>query len=620
MNKDDAVSEAKSNSQAAQSRCLHQIFAERAGQFADRVALTYPGRALTYRELNARSDAVAHELIGRGVRVGSMVALSVERTPELVIGLIGILKAGAAYVPIDPSYPARRIERILQDSAVDLLVTDSRVSNSGIGAVRRVLLDQLDVDGPAASVAMSDDSGAYVIYTSGSTGTPKGVVVEHRNVVRLFSQTQQWFDFGPDDVWTLFHSAGFDFSVWEIWGALLHGGRLVIVPFDVTRSPSAFHAALRDEKVTVLNQTPSAFRNLIAVDAESGRRNAHLRTVILGGERLDMTSLRPWFARHGDARPAVFNMYGITETTVHVTCKRLSATDAAETTFSPIGREIPDLRIHLLDEQGRPVAPGSVGEIFVEGAGLARGYLNNPDENEKRFVRKQIAGKEVRLYRSGDLAIQGASGELFYAGRADEQLKVRGFRIEPGEIEACMAREPRVAGSVITAHDFGAGDVRLVAYVMLDPAARERASADVEAALRLIAAELPMHMRPSAYVFLDALPVTEHGKIDRARLPVPVMPVHARGSLDRGDAVTSAVIPIWEKIVGNAAESEEDDFFDLGGTSIALLRLLAEIHAQLGVRLETHTLVEGVTLGAINQLVRAELHNSGTRRIVSDSR
>ncbi len=306
-----------------------------------------------------------------------------------------------------------------------------------------------------------------MIYTSGSTGQPKGVQVEHRNVARLFSATDGWFGFGPGDTWLLFHSYAFDFSVWELWGALLYGGRLVVPPVWTTRSPDAIARLLVDERVTVFNATPTLFvsaqEELVRVAGDLA-----LRLVIFGGEALHPSSLRPWFRRFGDDGPRLVNMYGITETTVHVTYRVLSAADCERDT-SPIGEPIPDLQVYVLDDRLEPVAPGVPGELFVGGAGVARGYLNRPELTAERFVPNPFG--PGRLYRSGDGARYREDGGLEFLGRLDDQVKIRGFRIELGEIQATLAGHAAVGESVVVAFDGSDGDTRLAAYVVPNEAA-----------------------------------------------------------------------------------------------------------------------------------------------------
>jgi amino acid adenylation domain-containing protein len=399
-------------------RCLHHRFEEQVDRAPDAPAVSAPGERLTYRELDERSNRLAHHLLASGVRPGDRVALRLERSAGMVVAILAVLKAGAAYVPLDPAWPAERLEHALRDSGASILID----------------ADPEEVaqrSGERPAVAVDPALPAYVIYTSGSTGRPKGVVVSHANLDRLLTATEPWFGFGPADVWTLFHSYAFDFSVWEIWGALLYGGRLVVVPYWESRSPEDFYRLLQEERVTILNQTPSAFRQLLwAEDAVLGGAppDLALRWVIFGGEALEPASLAPWFARHGDQVPRLVNMYGITETTVHVTFRPLRSQDL--TRGSVIGKPIPDLTLHVLDSAHRPQPLGVPGEIHVGGAGLALGYLGRPDLTAERFVPDPFSMEPgARLYRSGDLARRLADGDIEYLGRIDHQVKIRGFRI-----------------------------------------------------------------------------------------------------------------------------------------------------------------------------------------------
>ncbi|MBL1100575.1 non-ribosomal peptide synthetase [Streptomyces coffeae] len=462
-------------SPAAPRVTLPELFEAQARVAPDAVAVTFDGTDLTYGALDARADRLARRLRRLGAAPGTLVGLCTERSADLITGILAVLKTGAAYVPLDPGYPAERLSHLLQDSAAPLVLTQSHVADRlPEHSARLVLMDDDSDDsyhGENASPVTrpGPDDPAYVIYTSGSTGAPKGVLVSHANVVRLFTSTAGWFRFGPRDTWTLFHSFAFDFSVWEIWGALLHGGRLVVVPHWVTRSPQSFYELLRDERVTVLNQTPLVFRHLVAAEEELGADPARLalRLVVFGGEALDVASLRPWFDRHGDSEPQVVNMYGITETTVHVTYRPITRADLYRRFWgSPIGRPIPDLRTRVLDADGRPVPVGVHGELYVGGAGVTLGYLRRPELTAERFVEDPAGGPGERLYRTGDLVRRRPDGELEYVGRADGQVKIRGHRIELGEIEAHLGRHPEVREAVVVATADAAGDKRLVAYVV----------------------------------------------------------------------------------------------------------------------------------------------------------
>ncbi|MEH2337085.1 amino acid adenylation domain-containing protein [Nostoc sp.] len=467
-----------------QDKCIHQLFDEQVARTPDAVAVVYKNQQLTYRELNCRANQLAHYLRSLGVGADVLVGICVERSLEMIVGLLGILKAGGAYVPIDPEYPQERLSFMLEDAQVSVLLTQQQfVETLYATSKNQAYVVCLDTDWETIAQNNSSnlektvtrDNLAYVIYTSGSTGKPKGVLVNHNNVTRLFAATNSWYNFNSQDVWTLFHSYAFDFSVWEIWGALLYGGRLVVVPYLVTRSPESFYKLLCQEKVTILNQTPSAFRQLIqAEQAIATAGDLNLRLVIFGGEALELSSLQPWFERHGDQMPQLVNMYGITETTVHVTYRPLSKADL-NGAASVIGRPIPDLQVYVLDEYKQPVPIGVPGEMYVSGAGVTRGYVNRPELTEQRFISNPFSNNpQARLYKTGDRARYLPNGELEYLGRIDNQVKIRGFRIELGEIEAVLNQHPLVQESVVVVREDTPGDTctelnrskRLVAYLV----------------------------------------------------------------------------------------------------------------------------------------------------------
>ncbi|WP_186100725.1 amino acid adenylation domain-containing protein [Burkholderia gladioli] len=559
---------------------LHRLFEARAAQTPDAVALEFEGRRLSYGELNAWANRVAHRLVGLGVKPDDRVAICVERGPGMIAGLLGVLKAGAGYVPLDPAYPAERLAYTLGDSA-PLAVLVQAGTREVLGGLT---VPVIDIDAPGESGASSDNpvveglnarSLAYVIYTSGSTGQPKGVMIEHRNVTRLFAATQAWYGFGPQDTWALFHSFAFDFSVWEIWGALLHGGRLVIVPKLTSRSPQACYALLCDTGVTVLNQTPSAFRQLIAAQAESDREHK-LRHVVFGGEALEVGMLRPWYedARNRDCQ--LVNMYGITETTVHVTYWPLSAEGGG--TPAGIGRPIPDLSVHVLDANLNPVPIGVAGELCVGGAGVARGYLNQPELTARRFIRNPFSKDgEARLYRSGDLARFLPDGTLEYLGRIDTQVKIRGFRIELGEIEAALSALPGVREALVMAREDEPGEKRLVAYFVADAAHAQHDVADLRAEL---SRTLPDFMLPAAFVALERFPLTANGKIDRKALPRPAQTVDAQQYVAPRTSIEERLAAIWAQVLHLDRVGIHDNFFAVGGDSIRAVSVLSKAKAQ----------------------------------------
>ncbi|MGH9823461.1 MAG: non-ribosomal peptide synthetase, partial [Blastocatellia bacterium] len=445
---------------SGQEGCLHELFENQAERVPEAIAVAFGQEQVSYRELDRRSGQLERHLVELGVGPEELVGLCVERSVEMILGLLGILKAGAAYLPLDPSYPRERLSLMLQDSSVRVVLTQTAVGQNLPGSISKVCLDPESWSGLcddleiASRAKAKPENVAYVIYTSGSTGEPKGVMIEHRHVTRLFGATQEWFNISSADTWTMFHSHGFDFSVWEIWGALLHGGRLVVVPYWVSRAPEAFYGLLCDEGVTVLNQTPSAFRQLIPVAAADHRWRHALRLVIFGGEALELGSLAPWIERFGYAGPELINMYGITETTVHVTARRIGIGDVNGDLGSVIGRPIADLEAYVLDGEREPVPIGVPGELYIGGAGVGRGYLDKVELTVDRFIPNRFGGPG-RLYRSGDLVRYKEGGELEYLGRIDNQVKVRGYRIELGEIEAALRKQAAVKEAVVVAREDG---------------------------------------------------------------------------------------------------------------------------------------------------------------------
>ena len=593
--------------------CLHSWFEQMAHTQPQAPALTCGTITLTYAELNHRANQIAHALIRDGVRPGMLVAVCTDRDLTLVPALIGILKAGAAYLPLDLSYPAERLAFILRDAEVALLLTQQNlIVRLPDHLCRRLCLDDatefVNLPQHDPQTSANPDDTAYVIYTSGSTGKPKGCLVTHRNVVRLMQGTEAWFKFNAQDVWTLFHSTAFDFSVWEMWGALLYGGRLVVVPHVLSRSPDEFYRLLAREHVTVLNQTPSAFRQLMAAEDLIGVRPAlSLRYVIFGGEALEMSTLRPWFQRHGETQPQLVNMYGITETTVHVTYRPLSMADLRG--GSVIGVPIPDLQIYVLDAHREPVPLGVAGEMYVGGAGLARGYLNRPELTSERFLPDTLSGRPgTRLYRTGDLARILPGRDLEYLGRADEQVKVRGFRIELGEIEAVLTSHADVRNAAVVAHEDATGDKYLVGYVVCGI---DRPT--TEGLRRYLKTKLPDYMVPSSIVFLENLPLTENGKLDRRALPEPErveMVTQERPYVAPRNHIEERLAGIWADILRLPRVGVEDHFFDIGGTSLHGLRLFSRIREEFRVALPLGTLFRSPTLEQLATFIESSTHSA----------
>ncbi|PWK71880.1 amino acid adenylation domain-containing protein [Streptomyces sp. CG 926] len=579
-------------------------FARQASARGDAIAVTGIDGRLTYRELDRSANRLAHHLRSLGVGPEVPVAVCVERTAGLVTALLAVLKAGGAYVPLDPASPDERIAFTLADAGAGVLVTDR--DGRGLPAAHTVLTGPGGTDLSAfpdtapEGVGTGPTSLAYVIYTSGSTGTPKGVMIEHRNVTSLLTGTRGHFGFGPEDVWSLFASAAFDVSVWEMWGALLHGGRLVVVPEETRRSPQEFHALLHRERVTVLNQTPAAFRQLVRYEEEQppGVGPAALdalRLVVFAGEALPPEMLRPWIARHGEDRPELVNMYGITETTVHSTYRRMTSADLDAGAGSMIGGAFRGWTMQVAPVEGAQdgegaqdagrtrAADGEAGELFVGGAGVARGYLGRPALTAERFLPDPDATEPgARRYRSGDSARRRADGDHEYLGRLDHQVKVRGYRIELGEIENALTRHPDVRDCVVIVDEDSVGEPRLVAYWVSGGAERDDSTVELREHL---GRTLPAYMLPNVFARLDRLPLTLNGKVDRRALPAPeaVRPDLGGDFEAAGTPVEKALAEIWADVLSVDRVGLDDDFFDLGGHSMLATQVVARSKEQFGV-------------------------------------
>ncbi|KYC42732.1 non-ribosomal peptide synthetase [Scytonema hofmannii PCC 7110] len=589
-------------------KCIHQLFEEQVQRTPDAEAVVFEDRQLTYEQLNCRANQLAHYLRSLGVGADVLVGICVERSVEMIVGLLAILKAGGAYVPLDPEYPQERLSFMLEDAQVKVLLTQQQLVDSIPKHQARVVYLDTDWEKIAQQSesnlknSATSDNLAYVIYTSGSTGKPKGVLVNHSHVVRLFAATNSWYQFNSEDVWTMFHSYAFDFSVWEIWGALLYGGRLVVVPYFVTRSPESFYQLLCQEKVTILNQTPSAFRQLIQAEQSIATvGEVKLRLVIFGGEALELKSLQPWFERHGDSSPQLVNMYGITETTVHVTYRPLSKADL-HGTASVIGRPIRDLQVYLLDGDLQPVPIGVPGEMYVGGAGVTCGYLNRPELTEQRFISNPF-GKS-KLYKTGDKARYLPNGELEYLGRIDNQVKIRGFRIELGEIEALLVQHPGVWESVVVVREDEPGDKRLVAYAVPNT----EQSPKVEELRQFLTNQLPSYMVPNAIVILESLPLTPNGKVNHRALPAPDLHSQiADKFVAPRNSTEEMLAQIWAEVLKVEQVGIHDNFFTLGGHSLLATQIISRLQDAFGTSLPLRYLFESPTVAQLSQVIFNQL-------------
>jgi amino acid adenylation domain-containing protein len=603
----------------ASHKTLTQLFEEQVEKRAEGVALVSSEASLSYGELNRRANQLAEYLGRMGIGAEQRVGLCMERGVEMVVAVVGIMKAGGAYVPLDPGYPTERLKYLAEDAQVELVLTHGRVDAEKLAGIGKKIVD-VEVErnrigsgrGENLGSRSAADNLAYVIYTSGSTGKPKGVGVTQRNVVRLFAVTEPWFGFDEQDVWTLFHSYGFDFSVWELWGALVYGGKVVVVSQLESRSPELFYQMVKEHGVTVLNQTPSAFRQLLEVD-ERRREELAVRVVIFGGEALDPGMLKGWGERHGKTR--LVNMYGITEITVHGTYAELGEREIGGKE-SVIGVGLPDLQMYVVGE-GMELAPvGVAGELYVGGAGVARGYLNRPELTAERFVPDGYSGKEGgRLYRTGDRVRWRIEGGLTYLGRVDDQVKIRGYRIELGEVEAALREYPEVAQAVVVAREDGDAK-RLVAYLV----PRDRSNCRTDALKSHLAQHLPEYMLPANYVLLASLPLTANGKLDKGALPPP--------DTARADDIPKLVKPrtaveellcnIWAQVLGLDEIGVEDDFFEFGGHSLLATQIISQVRRVFGLEIELHRFFEAPTVANFARVLEEAHEQEPTQAALLD--
>ncbi|MGO4447060.1 amino acid adenylation domain-containing protein, partial [Mycobacterium sp. 2YAF39] len=547
------------------------MFAAQVTRAPEAAALTFDGHHLTYRELDEAADRLANLLAANGARPGERVALLFPRSIDAIVAILAVLKTGAAYLPIDPGHPDTRMEFMLGDAAPIVAITTadlrSRLEPFGVPVIDINDPDVTDQPSVALPVPAADDV-AYIIYTSGTTGTPKGVAVTHANVAQLLEPLDAELALGQ--VWTQCHSLAFDYSVWEIWGALLYGGRLVIVPDSVVRSPEDLHALLVTEQVSVLSQTPSAFYALQTADAlqpELGQQ-LKLQTVVFGGEALEPQRLSTWLYSH-PGLPRMINMYGITETTVHASFREIGEADIVGNS-SPIGVPLDHLAFFVLDDCMRQVPVGVVGELYVAGHGVGMGYWRRCDLTSTRFVACPFGSSGSRMYRTGDVVRWAEDGQLQYLGRADKQVKIRGYRIELGEVQAALAALDKVDQAAVIVREDRPGDKRLVGYLTgsADPAEVRSALAD----------RLPAYMVPAMVVVLDALPLTLNGKLDTRALPAPE---YRDGERYRPptNAVEEILAGVFAQVLGVERVGVDDSFFDLGGDSILSMQVVARARA-----------------------------------------
>ncbi|WP_430765184.1 amino acid adenylation domain-containing protein [Shewanella baltica] len=588
---------------------LHTQFEKMAKQYPNNTAAVYEGESLTYSELNRKSNQLArllreeHQIrTGRPFTSESMIALYLDRGLDLIVSILAVLKSGGAYVPISPEYPAERLQFIVNDTDVSFIVTQNHHK------------EYLHLQVPTINLLAANDSNlyrqgcedldicvqgedlAYVIYTSGTTGNPKGVLQLHKNVSRLFSNTHQDFRFSQQDVWVLYHSYTFDFSVWELWGALLYGGKLCLPTVQVTKDLTEFIHLCQREKVTVLNQTPAVFYSLTETLIAMDERLLDLRYIIFGGDKLDSSKLQPWWEAFGSQLTKLINMYGITETTVHVTYKELSLSDPIKK--SSIGHQIRDMKVYVLNEMLQPLPVGAIGELYVGGAGLARGYLNRPELTAERFVNNPFASNEdkingyTKIYKTGDLVRRLPEGQLEYLGRNDSQVKIRGYRIELGEIESALHNLSSVRHAVVIALEHNSQKY-LAAYIVAD----SKQAIQVDKLADELRCVLPSFMIPQSFLQLDVIPLTINGKVDRNALPAPEFSSNESFQPPK-NTVEKQLCIIWEDVLGVKRIGVNDDFFRVGGDSIKAVSIAHKM-ISLGFDFRVKVLFERRTIANI---------------------
>ncbi|APU13110.1 amino acid adenylation domain-containing protein [Actinoalloteichus fjordicus] len=518
------------------STSLVSRFERQAGSTPAAIAIDDAGQRVTYQQLDAWSDEVCAELMAAGVVPGGLVGVLLPRDSRWIAAILGVLKTGCGYVPLDPMYPAERLAMMASDSALTLVLGESSGTEPVLGLPCVAMPAPTAQGRSTAHPPVGPDAPAYVIYTSGSTGRPKGVPIRHRNVLALLDAARARMPFAATDVWSLFHSFSFDFSVWEMWGPLLSGARIVLVPQNVRLDPQEFVSFLASSGVTVCNMVPSIFRHLVA-SGDGPQDELALRQVVFGGEAVDPVSVSEWLsALPADRRPAIANMYGITESTVHVTLRQMTAADFSRSAPGTlIGTPLSHVRMRLVDSQLRPVEPGDVGEILLDGAGISDGYLGRAELNRERFpTRIGDDGSSEHCFRTGDLASwDEATGSYVHRGRIDDQVQLRGHRIELGEVEASLRACPDVFDAAVVLHSPAGRDSSLLAHVVAAPSTAaaphhtheaddpEHAHRVVRAIRRSLADLLPHYMIPQHIRLVPTLPTSESGKVDRNALVPP---------------------------------------------------------------------------------------------------
>jgi amino acid adenylation domain-containing protein len=587
--------------------CLHELFRQRAEETPDAVAAVSEGITLSYRELDYRSNAIAHILRANGVGPEVIVGLCAGRSLEMVAALLGILKAGGAYLPLDPTYPKDRLAYMLDDTSTSLVLTD-RIAASALSGMGPPILQLEDCE-PTAGVSDNRPEGsvtshnlAYVIYTSGSTGKPKGVGATHYNVSRLVTNTN-YVTIDRNDVFLQLAPLSFDAATFEIWGALINGAKLVLYPSGLV-DLARLRCVIAEEGVSILWLTAGLFNRVVD---EMCSALSPVKQLLAGGEALSVPHVKKALAELPSCQ--IINGYGPTECTTFSVCGRLTRDENLDNGV-PIGRPISNGQAYVLDRTLAPVAVGETGELYIGGDGLARGYFNRAGATAERFIANPFGPSGTRLYRTGDLARHQASGELEYLGRLDRQMKIRGYRIEPGEVEAALLCHPGLRQAAVTALADALGDKRLVAYIVGDSGAVPE-----QRELRgFLKSTLPHYMVPSAFVVLDDLPLTANGKLDREALPKPEWRARRKADgLAARTPIEKGIAAIWSQTLGTADFGITDNFFGSGGTRQTFADVITAIKKRFGVTVHTPVSEDDATIAFLTNAVRARLRHRTER-------
>jgi amino acid adenylation domain-containing protein len=602
------------NAEYPRDKTIHQLFQYQVEKTPGSTAVEYENRRLTYGELNDASNRLARVLKRKGVTVDTIVGLMVEPSLEMAAAILAILKAGGAYMPIDSEFPRDRVIYMLADSSTSILLTTAgafaKYAFTAFRSLEITVMDEWEETLSRESrenlqpVNRPNDL-AYVLYTSGTSGKPKGVMIEHKNVVALMFHDNYRFDFSGSDVWTMFHAYNFDFSVWEMYGPLLHGGKLILISKMTARDPGRFFKILEEKGVTVLNQTPPAFYNLIDEALKNGNSRLKLRYVIFGGEALQPLKLKPWKEKYPDVR--LVNMFGITETTVHATYKEIGSREIQQN-VSNIGKPLPTLRGYILDRGMKLLPIGVSGELYIGGEGVGRGYLNNPGLTGERFMDSPFVSEE-RVYKSGDLVKLIEDVEMEYLGRIDHQVKIRGFRIELEEIRNQLLSVEDITDAVVIDRDDESDEKFLTAYVV----SKNRKEMDTSALRNILSRKLPDYMIPTSFVLLEKIPLTPNGKIDRKVLPEPEIKVGDRYAAP-ADEIEARLINVSAEVLNVNTEviGMNDNFFELGGNSLKAVNFAAMLHKEFNVKIPLDEIFNAETFRGLSDYIKGAVESKYT--------